>query len=147
MVKGLAALVTTVLLFTFSLGPPRLMAEEILITGNGIHLGWVTEKNTFMTCRKMIMEIGEGRIEQTKNRCPYFEKTSLMKGWVDRIDGPNQTLWIKDEGGQIQKLFFFDIAESIDRTSLNDLGKGDKVVVTVPAPGRGEFIRIGEQSK
>ncbi len=147
MVKGLAALVATVLLPTFSLGPPRLMAEEILITGNGIHLGWVTAKNTFTTCRKMIMEIGEGRIEGTKNRCPFLEKTSLVKGLVDNIDEPNQTLWIKDEGGQIQELFFFDNAESSDRTRLNDFEKGDKVIVTVPSPGRGEFIRTREQAK
>ncbi len=147
MSKRLIAFITTVLLFNLWSAPTWLLAEEILITENGIHLGWVTAKNTFTTCRKIIMEIADGRIEQTRNSCPFYENTSLVKGWVDSIDGLNQNLWVRDERGQIQKLYFLEYAESDNRTRLKDLEKGDKVVVTVPVPGRGEFIRIGEQAK
>ena len=142
MSKGLGVLIASVLLGAFCFGGARVMAEEILITKEGIHLGWVTSKDIFTTCRKTIMEIGDGIVEKTKDRCPNFATTSLVKGSVDSIDDSNQILLVKDEGGQIQKLFFFENTERDSRTQLKDLEKGDKVIVTVPIPGRGEFIQI-----
>ena len=142
MVKGLAVLITLVLLGIFPFGGTRVMAEEILITENGIHLGWVTSKNTFTTCRKTIIQIADGSVEKTKNSCPSFERTPLVKGLVDSIDGPNQILLVREEGGQIQTLFFFENTEGDGKTHLKDLEKGDKVIVTVPIPGRGGSIQI-----
>ncbi len=142
MSKCLNILIASVLLAAFSFGGNGVMAEEILVTKNGIHLGWVTSKDRFTTCRKTIMEIGEGSVEETKGNCPGFERMSLVKGFVDSIDEPNQNLWVKDEGGQIQKLFFFESMEGHGKTQLKDLEKGDRVVVTVPIPGRAGLIQI-----
>jgi hypothetical protein len=118
------------------------MAEEILITKNAIHLGWVTSKDKFTTCRNTIIEIGEGSVEATKDSCPTFERMPSVKGLVDSIDDPNQILSVKDEGGQIQKLFFFETTGRHYKTQLKDLEKGDKVIVTVPTPGRVGLIQI-----
>ena len=142
MSKGVSVLIASVLLGAFSFGGTRVIAEEILITKNGIHLGWVTSKDTFTTCRKTTIEIGEGSIEKTKDSCPSFERTPIVKGSVDSIDDLNQILLVKDERGQIQKLFFFENAEGGGKTQLTDLARGDKVIVTVPTPGRGGFIQI-----
>ena len=142
MSKSLSVFIASVLFAAFSFGGTTVMGEEILITKNGIHLGWVTSKDKFMTCHKTIMEIGEGSVEATKARCPSFEKISLVEGLVDGIDGSNQILSVKDEGGQIQKLFFFENAGGQYKTQLKDLEKGDKVIVTVPIPGRVGLIQI-----
>ncbi len=142
MVKGLGVLIASVFLGAFSFGGARVMAEEILITKDGIHMGWVTSKGLFTTCRKTIMEIGEGIVEKTRDSCPNVATTPFVKGSVDSIDDPNQILLVKDEGGQIQKLFFFENIGGDDRTRLKDLEKGDKVIVTVPIPGRAGFIQI-----
>jgi len=140
MSKNVSVFIASVLLAAFSFGTNGVMAEEILITNNGIHLGWVTSKDKFTTCRKTVMEIGEGSVEETKDRCPSFERVLLVKGLVDSIDTRNQILWVKDEGGQIQKLFFFKTTEGQGKTQLKDLENGDKVIVTVPIPGRVGFI-------
>ena len=142
MSKSLSVFIASVVLAAFSFVGTTVMAEEILITKNGIHLGWVTSKDKFTTCRNAIMEIGEGSVEATKDRCPSFEKVSLVEGLVDGIDGSNQILSVKDEGGQIQKLFFFEDTGGHYKTQLKDLEKGDKVIVTVPIPGRVGLIQI-----
>jgi len=142
MSKSLIMFIASVVLATFSLGATTVIAEEILITENAIHLGWVTSKDKFMTCRNTTIEIGEGRVEPTRASCPTFERIPLVKGLVDSIDDPNQILWVKDEGGQIQKLFFFETIGGRYKTQLKDLEKGDKVIVTVPTPGRGGLIQI-----
>jgi hypothetical protein len=141
MSKNVSVFIASVLLAAFSFGGNGVMAEEILITKNGIHLGWITSKDKFTTCRKTIMEIGEGSVEETKGSCPSFERMPLVKGLVDSIDDPNQILWVKDEGGQIQKLFFFETTGGHYKTQLKDLEKGDMVVVTVPIPGRAGLIQ------
>jgi len=142
MSKSLSVFITSVFLAVFSFGGTGVMAGEILITKNGIHLGWVTSKDKFTTCRNTVMEIGDGSVEETKDSCPSFEKMPLAKGLVDSIDDPNQILWIKDEGGQIQKLFFFETTGGHGKTQLKDLEKGDRVIVTVLIPGRGGLIQI-----
>jgi len=142
MSKGVGVLIASVFLAASSFGGTRVIAEEILITKNGIHLGWVTSKDTFTTCRKTVMEIGWGSVEKTKDNCPSFEKMPFVKGLVDSIDNPNQILLVKDEAGQMQKLFFFENTEGSGKTQLKDLEKGDKVIVTVPTPGRGGLIQI-----
>ncbi len=141
MSKSLSVFIASVLLAGLSLGGTKVMAEEILITKNGIHLGWVTSKDKFTTCRNTVMEIGEGSVEATKNRCPSFERMPLVKGSVDSIDDPNQILWVKDERGQIQKLFFFGTTGGHNKTQLKDLEKGENVIVTVPIPGRAGLIQ------
>jgi hypothetical protein len=141
MSKFLSVFIASVLLAAFSLGGTRVMAGEILITKNGIHLGWVTSKDKFTTCRNTVMEIGEGSVEETKDSCPTFERVPSVKGSVDSIDDPNQILWVKDERGQIQKLFFFESTEWHGRTQLKDLEKGDRVIVTIPIPGRAGLIQ------
>jgi hypothetical protein len=142
MLKFLSVFIASVLLAAFSFGGTTVMAEEILITKNAIHLGWVTSKDKFTTCRNTIIEIGEGSVEATKDSCPTFERTPSVKGSVDGIDDPNQILWVKDERGQIQKLFFFETTGRHYKTQLKDLEKGDKVIVTVPTPGRVGLIQI-----
>ena len=94
-----------------------------------------------MTCRKMIMEIGEGSVEKIIDRCPSFDKTPSVKGLIDGIDTPNQVLSIRDEGGQVQTLFYFETAGGYAQAHLKDLEKGDKVTVTVPVPGRAGSIQ------
>ena len=147
MAKHLSVFIASVLLGFFSFWGTRATAEEILITNDAIHLGWATSKNTFMTCHKEIIEIGGGSVEKTKQTCPALERTRLVKGLVDSIDGSNQILWIRDEKGQVQELFFFENTQSYDRTQLNDLEKGDKVTVTVPIPGRAGFVQIESRQK
>jgi len=142
MPKSLSVFIASVLLAAFSFGGTTVMAEEILITKNAIHLGWVTSKDKFTTCRNTIIEIGEGSVEATKDSCPTFERMPSVKGLVDSIDDPNQILSVKDEGGQIQKLFFFETTGRHYKTQLKDLEKGDKVIVTVPTPGRVGLIQI-----
>jgi hypothetical protein len=142
MLKFLSVFIASVLLAAFSFGGTTVMAEEILITKNAIHLGWVTSKDKFTTCRNTIIEIGEGSVEATKDSCPTFERMPSVKGLVDSIDDPNQILSVKDEGGQIQKLFFFQTTGRHYKTQLKDLEKGDKVIVTVPTPGRVGLIQI-----
>jgi hypothetical protein len=142
MSKGLSVFIASVLLAAFSFGGTGVTAEEILITKDGIHLGWVTSKDTFTTCRKTIMDIGEGSVERTKNTCPDFEKMPLVKGVVDNIDVSNQILWVRNEGGQIQGFYFFETTEGYGKTQLKDLEKGDKVIITVLIPGRGGLIQI-----
>ena len=147
MSKDLSVLIASVLLGFFSFWGTPAMAEEILITNNAIHLGWVTSRNTFTTCRKTIIEIGEGSVEKTKQTCPFFERTQLVKGLVDSIDGSNQILWVRDEGGQIQELFIFENTQSYDKTQLNDLEKGHRVTVTVPIAGRVGLEQIESKQK
>ncbi len=147
MSKGLSIFIASVLLGLFSFWGSRATAEEILITNNAIHLGWVTSKDTFTTCHKEILEIGEGSVEKTKQTCPVFEKIQSVKGLVDSIDGSNQTLWIRDEKGKIQELFFFENAQSYDKTQLKDLEKGDRVTVTVPIPGRVGLVQVESRQK
>jgi hypothetical protein len=142
MSKFMSVFFASVLLAAFSFGGTRVMAEEILITKNGVHLGWVTSKGKFTTCRNTIMEIGEGSVEATKNSCLTFERMPSVRGLVDSIDDPNQILWIKEEGGQIQKLFFFETTGGHGKIQLKDLEKGDRVIVTVLIPGRGGLIQI-----
>ena len=141
MSKFLSVFIASVLLVAFSFGGTTVMAEEILITKNAIHLGWVTSRDKFTTCRNTIIEIGEGSVEATKGSCPSFERMPLVKGLVDSIDDPNQILWVKDEWGQIQKLFFFETTGGHYKTQWKDLEKGDMVVVTVPIPGRAGLIQ------
>jgi hypothetical protein len=141
MPKSLGVFIASVLLAAFSFGGTTVMAEEILITKNSIHLGWVTSKGKFTSCRNIVMEIGEGSVEETKDSCPSFERMLSVKGSVDSIDDQNQILRVKDERGQIQKLFFFESTEGHGRTQLKDLGKGDRVVVTIPIPGRAGLIQ------
>ncbi len=147
MSKNLSILFASVLLGFLSFCGTRAMAEEILITNNAIHLGWVTSKNTFTTCHKMIIEIGEGSVEKTKQTCPVPEKTQSVKGLVDSIDGPNQILWIRDDKGQIQELFFFENTQSYGKTQSKDLEKGDRVTVTVPIAGRVGLVQIESKQK
>ena len=135
MSKNVGVFIALALFGAFSFGGAEVIAEEILITNNGIHLGWVTSKDKFTTCRKIVMDIGEGSVEEVKDRCPSFERAPLVKGSVDRIDAPNQMLWVKEEGGGIQKLFFFETG-----TEMKHLEKGNRVVVTVPIPGRAGSI-------
>jgi len=135
MSKDVGVFIVMVLLAAFSSAGTGVMAEEILITKDGIHLGWVTSKDKFTTCHKIVMDIGEGSIEEIKDRCPSFERAPLVKGSVDRIDTPDQMLWVKDEGGEIQKLFFFESG-----TEMKHLEKGNRVIVTVPIPGRAGSI-------
>ncbi len=147
MPKNLSIMIASVLLGFFSFWGVRTMAEEILTTNNAIHLGWVTSKNTFTTCHKEILEIGEGSVEKTKQTCPGFERTQLVKGLVDSIDGSNQILWVRDGEGQIQELFFFENIESYEKTQLRDLEKGDKITVTVPIPGRVGLVQVESRQK
>jgi len=112
------------------------MAEEILVTNDGIHLGWVISKGRFMTCHKIIMEIGGGSVEGIEDGCPTFWKIPSMSGLVDAIDASGQILSIRDEEGQIHTLFYFETTEGYGRTQLKDLEKGDRVFLTVPVPGR-----------
>ncbi len=147
MSKDLSVFIALVLLGFFSFWGTCALAEEILITNNAIHLGWATSKNTFTTCRKEIIEIGEGSVEKTKQTCPVLERTQLVKGLVDSIDGSNQILWIRDEKGQTQELFFFENTQSYDKTQLKDLEKGDRVTVTVPIAGRVGFVQIESRQK
>ena len=140
MSKDAGLFIVMVLLAAFSAGGTGVMAEEILITKDGIHLGWVTSRDKFTTCHKIVMDIGEGSVEEIKDRCPSFERTPLVKGSVDSIDTSNQILQVKDEGGQIQKLFFFETANPYGKTELKDLEKGNRVIVTVPIPGRAGSI-------
>ncbi len=147
MSKGLSIFIASVLLGLFSFWGTQATAEEILITNNAIHLGWVTSKNAFTTCHKEIIEIGEGIVEKTKQTCPVFEKIQPVKGLVDSIDGSSQMVWIRNEEGQIQELFFFEDTQSHDKTQLTDLEKGDRVTVTVPIPGRVGFVRVESRPK
>ena len=107
MSKYVTIFIALVILAGFFSGETRVMAEEILITKDGIHLGWVTSKDKFTTCRRTIMEIGEGSIEETKDRCPSFERIALVKGLVDSIDTPNQILSVRDEGGANPQILLF----------------------------------------
>ncbi len=140
MSKDVGVFIALVFLAAFGFGGAEVMAEEILITNNGIHLGWATSKDKFTTCHKIVMDIGEGSVEEIKDRCPSFERTPLVKGSVDSIDTSNQILQVKDDGGQIQKLFFFETAKEYGKTELKDLEKGNRVIVTVPIPGRAGSI-------
>jgi len=139
---GLSVLTASVLLGFFSLWGTCARAEEILIKNNGIHLGWVISKNTFMTCHNKIIEIGQANVESTKHLCPFFQEIQLVKGLVENIDRQNQILWIRDEEGKVQELFFFEDAQSNVKTKLKDLEEEDKVTVTVPIPGRCGLIQI-----
>ena len=141
MKKRRSFLITLSLLSAFLFQGTGVMAEEILITNNGIHLGWMISKDRFMTCRKMIMEIGDGSVEAIIDRCPSFDKTPSVKGLIDGIDTPNRVLSIRDEGGRIQTLFYFETAGGYAQAQLKDLEKGDKVIVTVPVPGRAGSIQ------
>ena len=147
MSKDLSVFIALVLLGFFSFWGTRALAEEILITNNAIRLGWVTSKNTFTTCHKEIIEIGEGSVEKTKHTCPSLERTQLVKGLVDSIDGSNQILWIRDEKGQIQELFFFENTQPFDETQFKDLEKGDRVTITVPIAGRVGLVQIESRQK
>ncbi len=147
MSKDLSVFIASVLLGFFSFWGTRALAEEILITNNAIHLGWVTSKNTFTTCHKKIIEIGEGSVEKTKNTCPVVDRTQFVKGLVDGIDDSNQILSIRDEEGQIQELFFFENTQPYDKTRLKDLEKGDRVTVTVPIAGRVGLVQIESRQK
>jgi len=120
---------------------PGTMAEEILVTKDGIHMGWVVSKDRFMTCRKMTIEIGEGSVEEIIDRCPTLEKVPPVKGLIESIDTPNQILSIRIEGGQIQELFYFEPTGGYAKTRLKDLEKGDQITITIPVPGRLGSIR------
>lgn len=138
-------LIVLALLSAFLFWGTGVMAEEILVTKDGIHLGWVISKDRFMTCQKIVMEIGEGSVEKIIDRCPSFGEVPTVKGLIDGINAPNQILSIRDEAGEIQRLFYFETVEEYGKPLLKDLEKGDEIVITVPVPGRVGSIQIGRK--
>lgn len=61
-----------ILIFCFG-ALATVLAEEYLHKGQARYLGWRKGKNEFRTCWNALVEIGDGKVEQTDDKCPPTE--------------------------------------------------------------------------
>jgi len=118
-----------------------LMAEEMLIKGESKYLGWQNSKVKFTTCQKDDIEIGDGKIEKTSEKCkkaPGGPSPLVMVGTLIAVDIKNETFQIKDEKGRSYNFFFPETMGA--KVQLKDIKMGDKLVVISPIKGRAEAI-------
>ncbi len=119
------------------------LGEEILVKGNGKHLGWRVAANRFVTCSQAEMEIGEGRIERTGEKCSEHGNNSLLaSGLVEFVDVKNRTLRVKAESGKSHELFYPAGAELDTGVPLTKVEVGDTVMVWGPVRGRADRILV-----
>lgn len=149
--KMLRYLCSYILLITFIILSDIVMAEEILIKRRVKYLGWQTSKDKFITCYKNIIEIEDGRIEKTNDKCPkrFGPGPLVVSGTIEGVDVYNKTFKVRTkEGREISNLFYPGATIDVMTKSGNltgkqkfyDLKTGDRVRVTVPIPGRAEAI-------
>jgi hypothetical protein len=119
------------------------LGEEILLNRNGKHLGWRVAANRFATCAQAEMEIGEGRIERTDEKCPeHGNNTLVASGDVEFVDVKNRTLRVRDESDKLHELFYPVRAELKTEVPLTDVEVGSIVMVWGPVRGRADRIII-----
>jgi hypothetical protein len=132
------------LLFVSSIISSRtVIAEEMLIKGEAKYIGWQTSKFIFTTCHQDDIEIGDGKIERTSEKCqkaPGGPGPLVMVGTVEAVDPKDETFRIKDEKGRSYDFFFRETGGA--KVQLKDIKTGYKLAVISPIKGRAEVIKI-----
>jgi hypothetical protein len=141
---GLLKCVFSSLLFAYVFYVFGLAMGEELLSKEGLkYLGWVIEKDKFKTCDKTLMEIGNGKIDPTNDKCP---KNGPLKfrGRVIRVEqvDDNTVFEMTDQKGHTYKLFFYK-----DAGKLMGLKRGVEVTVTVPVLWRASAIEFIDEGK
>jgi hypothetical protein len=117
------------------------LAEELLIRGMGRTPGWVVAtadgEIQFRDCRGQIIELRDGRIDRTTQRCPSTGENVTVTGLVISFDASTQVLVVESQGG---KTFGFFVGGLADRSVLDDLAPGVPVEVSGPFPGRASAL-------
>jgi hypothetical protein len=128
---------------SFIISSSTALAEEILIKGEAKYIGWQISKLKFITCHQYEIEIGDGKIEKTSEKCqkaPSGPSPLVIVGTVVSVHPENKTFAIEDEKGQRQDLFYRETIGT--KVKLRNLKKGDKITVTSPVKGRAETIVV-----
>ena len=128
---------------SFFISSSTVVAEEMLVKGEAKYIGWQTPKLKFTTCYQYEMEIGDGKIEKTSEKCqkaPSGPSPLVIVGTVVDVHAENETFEIEDKKGQRQDLFYRETIGT--KVKLRNLKKGDKLIVTSPIKGRAEVIEV-----
>ena len=133
-----------ILFFSAILITGPLFGEEILVKEELKYLGWQTSKDQFRTCSNTAIQIGNGRIEATGEKCPEPQRIrpAMTIGTVQMVDVAGQTFEIKDNNGRLQTYFFSLPDKWKTYEALRSLKLGDKVIVTSPIEGRAGTIKL-----
>jgi hypothetical protein len=121
------------------IGASSVNAEEFLQKGDAKYLGWQTSKAKFTTCASKVIDIENGTVEKTQEKCkrPPGPAPASMVGTITRIDLPSRAIAIT-KGGKERNLYYPEIAERPGRR-LEELKVGEWVTVSVPMAAVGEI--------
>jgi hypothetical protein len=117
-------------------------AEEVLLKQKVKYLGWQTATDKFAACDKTVLEIADGRVEKTTERCRREGGPGVVMMWngtVDKVSTTEQAFTLIDAKGK-RIDFYVPMGGAITWENLKSLKKGDKVSVSGPVPGRAESI-------
>jgi hypothetical protein len=129
---------------SFIISSSTVSAEEMLVKGEAKYIGWQTSKLKFTTCYQYEMEIGDGRIEKTSEKCqkaPNGPGPLVTGGTIEAVNFKDETFELKDNKGQSHEYF-------IQKVQLKNLKKGSNVIVISPVKGRAAKVievAIGEK--
>lgn len=122
--------------------PKTVGAEELLIKGEAKYIGWQTSKLKFTTCHQDDIEIGDGKIEKTMEKCqkpPDGPGPLVTAGVVKDVNINDETFQIADEKGRSYRFFLPKGAN----VRLEDIKIGERISVISPIKGRAETIEFG----
>ena len=142
MLKHSCFLLSSILLISIS---ETVIAEEMLFKQENKYLGWQTGKDQFKTCNNRYIQVGDGKVEKTGQKCERRTGPGplMTKGEVERVDTNKNTFTIRDASGQSHEFFYrasYPASEGLQKTELKDLKAGDKVIVNAPIAGRADSI-------
>lgn len=123
-------------------GAANIDAEEFLHKGDAKYLGWQTSKSKFTTCATKVIDIEDGTVEKTQEKChksPGPAPTSMV-GTITKIDAASRAITVGSKEGTVVKertLFYPEVAERPGRR-LAELKVGEQVTISIP------WVVVGE---
>ncbi len=124
------------------------VAEDKLVKGEAIYLGWAQPENQFRTCFGNLLDVADGSLQPTRDTCiktpggitPFAFSPFRITGEVAHIDPSSQRLDVKKDTGTTEAFYYKPSPGDSGLVDLQHLNVGDKIVIMGPAAGRAETI-------
>ncbi len=123
--------------------PPEVRFEKLITKSGGEYLGRTVSAREFRTCEGTKMQVGDGRVEETEDRCPRRESIRYVMEEVTITDVKvaDREVTATTVSHPSAKYFYPASAEKIaGSVALDAVKKGDRLRIWTDGEGRIEYV-------
>ena len=121
----------------------RLYSEDLLRKTGQKYLGWQTAQGKFTTCAKKVLDIGDGKVEQTDKKCDETPGPGPITGLIKSVDTEKWTVVLGTDDGKSLTCFYPELSQPAEQNRLKSLmSTHNRVKALSPVAGRVDSITV-----